>query len=137
MLAMAASYSIDSKHRLVHSIGTGILTDADVLAHNERLKRDALFQPMFRNFWDLTDVDQLRLTSAILWTLSQECAFAPTARRAFVVSSDVAYGLMRMFTLMSGQESQGNLAVFRDREEAWRWLEEAEPLAQMRPHSLR
>ena len=58
---MPASYSIDSEHGLVHSVGTGALTDADVLGHNERLKQDAQFQPTFCNFWDLTDVDQLHI----------------------------------------------------------------------------
>jgi hypothetical protein len=130
---MPASYSIDSEHGIVHSVGTGVLTDADVLGHNVRLKQDAQFQPTFCNLWDLTEVDKLHVSSAVLWTLSRECAFAPTARRAFVVSSDVAYGLMRMFTLMSGDDSEAHLAVFRDREVAWRWLKAGDPLIQALP----
>ncbi len=131
---MPASYRIDSELAVVHSVGTGVLTDADVLGHNARLKQDAQFLPTFCNFWDLTEVDRLHVSSAVLWTLSRECAFAPTARRAFVVSSDVAYGLMRMFILMSGDDSESHLAVFRDRDEAWRWLEAAGSLLHMFPH---
>lgn len=132
---MPASYSIDGELRLVHSVGTGTLTNADVLAHNVRLKHDDQFQPTFSNFWDLTEVDQLRVTSAALWSLSRECAFAPTARRAFVVSSDVAYGLMRMFTLMCCDDSEGHQAVFRDRGEAWRWLKAGDPLLEALPQN--
>jgi hypothetical protein len=45
---------------------------------------------------------------------------APTARRAIVVSSDVAFGMARMYSILSGREEL--IQVFRDRSSALRWI---------------
>lgn len=45
-----------------------------------------------------------------------------TSRAALVVSQDVHYGLARMFEELFKSRSSSKVMVFRDREEALRWL---------------
>lgn len=54
---------------------------------------------------------------------SKPPAFARSSRRALVVPSDLGYGLSRMWEQMRTDEA-GDIRVFRDIDEAERWLDE-------------
>jgi hypothetical protein len=114
-------YRIDKSERVVYSRAWGVFTDEDLAETRASLFTDPAFSPDFAIVIDLSDVTELRLTSRALLNLAMTSRFAPTVRRAIVVSSDVAYGMARMFAILTGREER--VQVFRDRASALEWLE--------------
>lgn len=83
------------------------------------------FRPDADVLWDLRDatpdfssedVRQLAEFVAKKWGPSG------TSRAAFVVSSDYQFGMSRMYEMLLKSQSQNTLMVFRDIEDAERWL---------------
>jgi hypothetical protein len=123
MLAvMSAEYRIDKKRRLVLSTGSGVFTMADSLAHQDKLLHDPDFAPDFCQLWDLSLVTEVQLTSDDLRRLAQRPVFSPDSRRAVLVSSDLAFGLSRMFAIFREILGETGIRVFRDRGEALDWV---------------
>ncbi|SRR6266480_1788688 len=98
---MSAYYNIDKELRLV-STGSGVLTMTDALAHQEKLLKYPDFSPRLRRFrqlMDLTQVTNVEFGTEDLRRLAQRSIFSPDSRRAILVSSDVVFGLSRMFEI--------------------------------------
>jgi len=113
-------YRIDRSERVVYSRAWGVFTDADLAEIRAALFKDPAFNPDLAILIDLSDVTELKLTSRALLNLAMTTRFAPTVRRALVASSDVAYGMGRMFAILTGREER--VQVFRDRASALEWL---------------
>jgi hypothetical protein len=118
---MPAAYRLDLHFRVVWSRAWGVVTDEELDAHSRALRADPRFEPSFRQFQDLTDATEPRVTPAGLLLLAQINPFGKHARRAVVVASDVVYGLARMHEQLRN-ESGDDLRVFRDRADALAWL---------------
>ncbi|HXY68777.1 MAG TPA: hypothetical protein VEH62_04975 [Gemmatimonadales bacterium] len=118
---MPAEYRIDRSKRTVYSRAWGILMDQDLIDARSALFADPAFAPEFDQLYDFTEVAEVRVTSPVLLQLALSSRFSPTSRRAVVVSSDVAYGMARMYAILSGREE--TIQVFRDRAAAVAWLE--------------
>jgi hypothetical protein len=120
---MSAEYRIDKKSRLVLSTGSGVFTMADALAaHQDKLLHDPDFAPDFCQLWDLSLVTEAQLTSDDLRRLARRSVFSPDSRRAVLVSSDLAFGLSRMFVIFRQMLGETGIRVFRDRGEALDWV---------------
>ncbi|HTT68911.1 MAG TPA: hypothetical protein VMF70_12870 [Gemmatimonadales bacterium] len=120
---MPADYRIDRAARVVYSRAWGVLTDQDLVDNRVALFTDPAFAPEFNQLYDLSAVTEIRVTSPALLQLSLSSRFAPSSRRAVVVSSDVAFGMARMYAILTGHEE--TVQVFRDRASAVGWLEAA------------
>ena len=118
---MPGSYLIDVPHRLVFSRGWGILTDDDVVSHARTLREDSRFDPGFRQIFDFRDLTEIHLTVAGIHGTAQLNPFHRDSRRAFVVPSEVAYGLARMFEGFTGSDPE-QFRVFRSIEPALEWV---------------
>ena len=124
---MPFTYQIDKEHRLVLSTASGTGTAADIVTHYAALAKDPDFSPEFDQFVDLTQVTRIEISTSDVIEDARRHLFSSGSRRAAVVSTDEAYGLLRMFMAyheMSGGEEQ--VHVFRKREEALEWLKRAE-----------
>jgi SpoIIAA-like len=118
------TYRIDVARRLVVSLATGRLTDADLQQHQQQLQQDPAFAPSLCQLVDWTGVTDLAVTTEGLRQRVRQSIFHPGAPRAMVVSSPVQYGMARMIQTL--QEFQGGtIRVFRDRAAAQAWLDEA------------
>jgi hypothetical protein len=120
---MPATYEIDLARRLVVSRGWGVLEDADLATAQAALRADPRFDAHFRQIFDVTAVTEVRVTGEALISLSRASAFAVDARRAVVVSGDLAFGMARMYGLASDR-GESFFQIFRDEESALRWLDE-------------
>ena len=120
---MPADYRIDRPRRVVHCRAWGVLTDQDLTDNRVALHADPAFDPDVAVLYDFTDVTEVNVTSTALRRLAKGSRLAPTARQALVVSSEVAFGMARMYSLFGGIEEQNQ--VFRDRASAIRWLDSA------------
>ena len=118
---MPGSYLIDVENRLVYSRGWGILTDDEVASHAGTLRADPRFNPDFRQIIDFSDLTEIRLTVAGIHGVAQINPFRRDARRAFVVPSDVAYGLARMFEGFTNSDPE-QFRVFRSVGPALEWV---------------
>ena len=118
---MPAAYEIDPQRRLVTSRWWGVTDDEELIEHYEKLRRDPAFDPTFWELVDLRDVERFTTAGVTIETVARLRIFAPGVRRAAIASSDVAFGIARMFA--SCAEAQDQLIeVFRDARGAEDWL---------------
>jgi hypothetical protein len=119
---MPASYEIDKERRLVISKGTGVITLADGLAHQKQLLADPDFDRSFSQLMDFTEVTKWELRTEDLRQLAAKNVFSSMSRRAFVVGSEEAFGLGRMFETFREMAGEQGIRVFRSRAEAMSWV---------------
>jgi hypothetical protein len=119
---MPASFVIDHQLKLVRSKGWGVLVEDDLETTQRALREDTQFEPMYRQVWDFTEVTEMKVTSKAIRRLALTSPFAPLARRAIVVNSDVAHGMARMYALM-GDRDPNDFRIFRDMALALTWLD--------------
>ena len=118
---MPLDFVIDAEHRIVYSRAWGEFTEADVLAHRQRLKADPQFDNTFRQLADFSMVTRFAIPSTSVKALTSSDPWDSDARRAFFAPADVVFGMARMYEMLMGKYTS-NIAVFRRAEEAERWL---------------
>ncbi|MBZ5574537.1 MAG: hypothetical protein LAO09_21995 [Acidobacteriia bacterium] len=120
---MPCSYTIDKQQGLVISSGWGVLTGAEILEHQSSLAVDEHFQQDFCQLADFTAVTSLQVEADMVEQLAVRKLFSAKSRRAIVVNTAVAMGLVRMFQtyheLAGGQEQ---IRIFDDRDQGLQWL---------------
>lgn len=112
---------MDVARRLVISCGWGVLSGDDLLVHCRALRADPLFRPSFSQLIDLRGVTELAARAPAIRAVAGENPFGSGARRAILVSSDVAFGMARMYQLLTDETSDES-QVFRDQDLALAWL---------------
>ena len=117
---MPATYRIDAKHELVISTVDGHMADPQLLEHEKALAEDADVQSYFNQIYDCRRLTLLSVTGAAAASFRELNQFSDDARRAFVTTSNLHYGLLRMFLPMAGLGKQA--AVFDNVREALAWL---------------
>jgi hypothetical protein len=118
---MPAEYRIDLSKRIVYSRAWGVLTDRELADNRAALFADPAFAPDLSQLYDFTGVTELGIAATTLAGLAKSSRFSPNTRRAVVVGSDEAFGMARMYAILSDREE--TIQVFRDRASAVRWLE--------------
>lgn len=121
---VAYRYSIDSEKRRVEISFEGTLSPDDIAGLRSESVADPQFDPAFDQLIDGRAVSSLEGIGAreVQFLASNRAGVhAEGARRAFVVSTDVGFGLSRMFQGLSN--SDGDVRVFRDYDQALAWLD--------------
>ncbi len=119
---MPAEFEIDPEQGVVLSRGFGVFTHADYLDQMERLRRDSRFRPEFNQLVDCRAITLMNLTAAEIQDLAKKSVFNPESRRAFVVTSEIQYGLSRMLGSYRDVHGKQTLLVFKEMAEALSWL---------------
>jgi hypothetical protein len=97
------------------------MTDDDVREHNRTLRVDKAFDPAYRQLIDCTGLVEILVATKTINDAAHDQYFTPGTRRAFVASSETAFGLARMFAIRAEASGQ-TIQVFRDRGKAEEWL---------------
>lgn len=126
---MPWSYFIDLQQRTVFSNFTGTITPLDVEEEMNASKNDPQFNPTFNQVVDAFDgkvasdfpTDKVR-------ELGSNTIFDKKSRRAIIVQGDLAFGLARMFATYREINGETSLQVFRNREEAYHWMDVTRPV---------
>ena len=118
---MPGSYTLDTDRRVVFSRGWGSLAEAELTAHSRALRADPRFDSAFAQIVDLRDVKTFEVTPMDVRGQAENTPFAVTSRRAFVVASDVGYGMARMYQSSFPGEANG-IHIYRDMGEALSWV---------------
>ncbi len=123
---MPISYRIDKQRRLVLTTATGVLTDEELLDHKRALIVDPEFEPGMRELSDTRTIERLSVTPAgvrKMVALDQDHADRlGDYRLAIVALADASFGTARMYQMLTEANVQ-NIGVFRQMEEAEKWLE--------------
>lgn len=122
---MPISYEIDTRLGLIRTTATGVLTDADLVAHKRALASDPRIKPGMRELSDVRGVEQLEVTLAGIGTLvsmdAEPAAMFDDYRLAIVASTDVVFGMARLYQQRTDEELE-RVGIFRTMEEAAAWL---------------
>ncbi len=118
---MPASFMIDVARRIVYSRAWGVLVDADLRQTQRGVREAPGFEPDFRQLYDFSEVTEVRVTSEGVQDMARHSPFVRNARRAIVVTSDVAFGMVRTFQIVGNRETP-QFRIFRDRRLALEWL---------------
>ena len=127
---MPITFQIDHERRIVFARGVGVLSDEDVFDYQRGVwtREDTRG---YSEMMDMRSVEQIALPSMDrvrdLANLSAEMdAGTAGTRFAIVASSDLAFGLGRMYEAYRGMnpKSRKEVRVFRSPEDALKWLEE-------------
>jgi hypothetical protein len=118
---MPYSVNVLPEFELVLSRAWGRITRADVDAHQAEVLEHPSFDPQMRQFADLRAVE-FDVSGFDIQDLATRSVFSADSKRAVVVSSDVLYGLTRMWGALS-EGRTGNVRPFTDVDEACAWLE--------------
>jgi len=122
---MPVRYEINHELRRVFVTGTGPITDDELVGSDTSFRDAPDVDPSYSQLMDFSSADFDALTRrAIEQITSQPAVFAKQARRAIVVSSNVGYGIARMFELMRNDEA-GEVRVFYERAKAEKWLKQS------------
>ncbi|MCU1285982.1 MAG: hypothetical protein JWO13_2332 [Acidobacteriales bacterium] len=125
---MPCNYIIDGERKLVITSGSGVLTAAEALEHQQRLAADPAFHNDFSQLLDFTALTDLDISADWIRHLAERSLYSSRSRRAFLVNSALAVGMSNMYASyreFAGGEEE--MKIFRDRNEALRWLAGAEP----------
>jgi len=131
---MPYNFIIDAERHVVFSRGIGVFTHAEYLAHISRLEREVLFRPEFNQVVDCRLITKMDFTGDQLADLASKSVFAKSSRRAFVVSSDLHFGLSRVLATYLALRKSEETNVFWDMREALSWLNLAVDLDPFAPH---
>jgi hypothetical protein len=121
---MSVEFRIDKDEGIVYGTLKGEVDVDEVLTELNGIISDADYDPGLNGITDLRESnwesDQGDLRKLVHFLIKHRKQIG-RSRSAVVVSSDRAYGMSRMFEVFSS-ESSINVRVFRDFEEAKRWV---------------
>jgi len=100
-----------------------VFTREEYLDHVARVQRDPQFRPDFNHVVDCRAITEMDLTAAQIASLAERSGFSLQSRRAFVVSSDLQYGLSRVFAAYRENQGAAHTKVFRELDPALAWLD--------------
>lgn len=101
---------------------SGEVGDQDLMNLGDELKKAPEVKTDFSFLIDLRHADGRNVTSAGVEALAQRpLVLSAESRRAVVVPSQLGFGMARMYELLR-QERGGSTRVFRDYDEADRWV---------------
>jgi len=126
---MPVEFELEARKRRIRVRWIGPITGDEMLKADAQFrgKPEPGFEPDFDQLIDLRSATGGEVSTETLQILtSRPPAFARSSRRALVVRSDLGYGLSRMWEQMRSDEA-GEIRVFRDMDEAERWLDERVP----------
>lgn len=127
---MPACYVIDEASRTVFSCACGSFTFSDCMGHMDRLLADPRFNPDYNQIYDFSDVTELSITPEQIHQLAKRHVFSAKSRRAYVVSSDLHFGMSRMYSSLRESEGEPGIITFRDLPSAVIWTNVAAAAAQ-------
>lgn len=125
---LPGAYDFDQEGGVVFTRFWGVVEDGDLTAVRRAIARDPDIRPPIYELVDLRGVENLAVTSrGIQAVVDIDMALREKASlriaTALVAEEEVAFGMARMFELLSSsRNSPRYVEVFRNAEEALNWL---------------
>jgi hypothetical protein len=128
---MPVEYEIDARRQLIRTRCIGLVTPAEVLAHLRALEADPrLPDPLdvLLDFSRLTTFPDHAQVHSVAREVRALRAKIPWRNLAIVAPGDLAFGIARMFEMISEPSFRATM-VFRALPDAERWIEKPAPPA--------
>ena len=119
---MPTEFTIHPNLGVVISRGNGVFTQADFLDHMARMSTDPQFHPDLNHIVDCRAITKMDLSHDQIKGLAGRSIFSTRSRRAFVVASELQYGLTRMFAAYREIKAGQEVMVFDNPSPALAWL---------------
>ena len=120
---MPINSQIDSSLGVVFSTFQGVVTQEEILGQVENFISDSTFQPSFNHLIDTRGTTRFDVSFAGMRAVSSHTTFNEKSRRAVVVGENEMYEAARVYQILrEEQRKPDQVQVFRDMEEARRWL---------------
>ncbi len=124
---MPVSFELDVPARIVRVRLYGTVSDTDLIAGDDDLRASPDFDSGFDQLVDMTEAEEGDLTAGAIRELARRPPlFSSESRRAFVVRTDLGYGLARIFQARRGDVA-GEIQIFRSLAHANHWLASGAP----------
>ena len=116
--------TVDAAARVVTLEVIGELGDGELATLVGELAHAPGLGPEYSLLVDMRFVNGRSVTTAGVKALASKTpVFAPAARRAVVVPTDLGYGMARMYEMFAEPHGGPDVRVFRDYAQARRWVE--------------
>jgi len=128
---MATKHIIDDQEKLLITLCDGEANDKEFIHSLKKYQREIQNDPKYINYNELvnfSEVTSIKISITGLITLSQIASSTDNEQAirkvALIVSSNVAFGLARMFEVYRSFEKNAckKIRVFRKEHEAYTWL---------------
>ena len=119
---MPGEFYIDTARRMVFSRVLGVVTVADVVTHMRQVIAHPDFQRSFNQLSDFRPCLDLDIPSESLRDFATKQLFERTSKRAFLVNSELQFGLGRMYSTLRELNDHEAVQIFRDEPAALAWL---------------
>jgi hypothetical protein len=113
---------IDKERKLVQTTGSGFVTKAEVLAHQDQILKHPDFDPSFAQLADFARLTNTDINMGDLQAFAHRDVFSIRSRRAIIVKSDLAFGFAKIFELSRQVVGAHGIRVFRTHHEALNWI---------------
>lgn len=118
---MPGTYQIDTVRGVIFIRAWGRVTDAELMALGDAVRADPSFRPVYRRIEDLRSATMFDISTEFAHEAARRHQMQTPPRRAFVVASDVTFGMARMLALLA-DASADQFLVTRDLDEALTWI---------------
>ena len=122
---MSMTYTIDPKARLVRLVGTGLLTDDEMVQCISTLRADPRLEPDMNTLSDMREIEMGFTSQGVkrmIDVMEETTNRRVEAKAAIVVSTEVAFGMGRMIEIRSNEQVELRFRIFREMDAAREWL---------------
>jgi hypothetical protein len=117
---MLTSYVVDPLKCLVSAKFGGTLTLEDVEFYDTQLRADEQFSPRYSEIVDLTQVEDVAMSSREMMSLSAEIPFLAQSKRALVVNNRHQSHAAHLYRII---RKGSNIRVFTSFQDAIDWID--------------
>ena len=121
---MPIEFSYDPEKKALFGAMTGSLSLDEYRSSVEAIVRSEEFPPDIRTLWDLRELEFTAIDRSLevkLVSVSEQFPERSPAKIAFVVKSELGFGMIRMFELLADKLAFRTM-VFKSYSEAEAWL---------------
>jgi len=128
---MPINHHINHASKLILTSVVGDASDIEFIHAIEKYQKDIKNTPDYLNFneiVDLSDVTNMQITTTGIMTISRIAAETDRegeqTKLALIVSSSLAYGMARMYSMYRSFSPKANkdVRVFNNKQDAYQWL---------------
>ncbi len=121
---MPISFHYDRGKKILYGTMTGRITEDEFQASLQEILQSDQFPPDTRTLWDLRELDFSTIDSLMekrLINIRRKYPERGRARLAFIVAGDLAFGMGRMYEILSEDLPQ-EIKIFKKYSEGENWL---------------
>ncbi len=128
---MPAQHSIDNKNKLIVTTWEGEAVDTDLIEALKKYQQDIQGHPAYLGYNEVVDfrkVTKMKVTTEGIKNIgriaSQTDQNGTDRKLAFIVGSDLAFGLARMYEVYRGftRKTNKEIRTFKNKDDAYKWV---------------